>query len=278
MEETSTIENFSSDTGSAGSEHTSAHEIASQESHENLTQEQKSEVLNPFAAGKAKFKVDGQEYEADWDTVTREYQLTKKSRMMMDEAAGIKRKAETALKNLYAAARNSPEEFLRSLNPNWNPQRSQGQAPAGQEASGAQAQGQFDLESLREQIRSELMQDVAPIKQQLEQYELERERQSLDKEFGEVTDKFPVFKGRVEKQFLMSQYRAALEQETNLSLEEVAFIASRELEEERKESMRIKAERAQQLRQKAPVTTRPAGGEPKKEMTLEDVKRIAGRM
>ncbi len=241
------------------------------------TQSQK--FVSPFdEAGKARFKVDGQEIEADWDTIQREYQLTKKSRMMMDEAVGVRRKAEEALKNLYAAAKNDPEGVIRTLNPNWSPSQVRQAAAEVQSGEGSGQQGNMDMNAMAKQLREQLMQEFSPIKEKLEQYELERERQALNTEMSDVTEKFPVFKGRVEKQFLMSQYRAALEGETGLSLEEVAFIANRELEDERRTQQESKQQRQQELREKSPVITRQAGGEGKgKPMSIEDVKRLAGR-
>lgn len=233
--------------------------------------------------GRAKFVVDGEEVERDWETIQREYQLAAASRKRFEQAADIKRKAETAYRQIYEAAQTDPIGLIRTFRPDWSPD----QTPHGQAKPGAQnAQGQpvdangdvidSRLSAFEQRVQSELERRLAPVMEKFNAMSEAEERQAINKEYETISQKFPALKGKAEKNFLFNQYRATLEKGVDMSFEDVAFYVNKEIEEERQASRAPLQEKQQENKRKAPVSARPAASTGHKEFTsLEQVRALA---
>ncbi len=238
------------------------------------------EVYLPFKEGKEKFLVNGKEIEADWETVKRDYQLATASRQKMEEAAQIRKSAEGTLKKLLEAASKDPEGLISVLNPRYQ-RGTLGAAKAATEQDPA-LQGDpvaQRISEIEQRFNEALEERTKPLMQMFEQMQVQEEKQALTKEYEGVCQKFPVFKNKVEKEYLLNRYRSSLEQELDLSFEDVAYYTFKEIEEARAESLKPTVQKQQENMRKAPVSVRPAAaGEKKGFDSIDDVKRLIGRI
>lgn len=228
----------------------------------------------PFATGKEKFKVDGQEFEWDWEETRRYAQLGRSGQAAMAKAAELEKKAASTYQQILKAAREDPEGLLAVLNPSYKP-RSKSDP---NEGDGLDTQ--VDPRDLK---IKELEAKVGKFESFLEQQDVERARQEIENEFAEAEKKFPSIKSPIHKEYIRSQYRKYLNQGvTNISIEDLAFQLDQQVKEEQQAQMKAKRERLEAQRKNAPVPSVPGSDQVSdrraEESGIEYAKRLAGRM
>lgn len=250
---------------------------ASQEvSHETVEAQETQEQYIPFKNGKEKFVIQGQEVEADWETVKREYQLATVSRKKMEEAASIRKKADEALQHLYRAASEDPIALIRLLNPKFQlPQMGTAENSVNPEQEAASQNGKRPVDPKIQELESKL----SKYDEYFQRMETQETLKVINQEMDEAVDKFPVLKGKYERELLKLEYRKALDQGLDLSIEDVAFYLARDIEQERNQVKQAEIQKQQENKRKAPVSARPAAASEKKGFeSIDDVKRLIGRM
>lgn len=252
----------------------SVNELTQQEqttgNQEQVAATQQQQVQNPykpFASGKEKFKVNGKDEEWDWETTRKYASLGKTSYQKMQEAAEVKKRAEDAYSQLLDLAKKDPEGLLRALNPNYAPQSQQ------------QRQDQVTDADPRDLKIQELERKLGEFSSVLEQQQVEEERKLINKELDDAVTKYTVLKGdKFALNYVKSEYRKALMQGLDVSIDDVAFHVSQELQELRNQKVQETQKRFEQKRKNAPVTAVSTGSESSsKPMSLDEVKRLAGR-
>lgn len=279
-----TVENFENqatdtqDTATAPDTDTSLEALETDEQTTDLEVDQQdgetkpSDESLPFSnGGKEKFKVNGQEFEWDWEETRKYAQLGKAGQVAMQRASDVEKKARTFYGQLIEAAKTSPEDLIRSLtgDPNWrfHPTKS-GQSLDQQDQ---------DIDPREAKIQ-ELEQRLSRFEKSDEQKAIDSERAAIAQEIAEVETKYPVLKGnKFAITHIKSEYKKALMNGSDLSIDDVAFYVAQELKESQQKQVQEKQKRIEQKRKNAPVSAAPGtpGGE-RKEMSIDDVKRIAG--
>lgn len=234
------------------------------------TQEAKPATLTPFAQGKEKFKINGEELEWDWETTKRYAQLGRSGQIAMERAAQVEQKAKTAYQQILKAAQNDPEGLLEVLNPNYKRQSTAAQ----RDESVAQDPRDAKIRYLEEQVQK--------FSGHLESQEVEQARKEIDSELEAASKKFPSISGKVYQEYVKAQYRKYLNQGiSDISIEDIAFSVHQEnLEEQRKREGQKKAS-LDQKRKMAPAHS--VGGSigssdrREGETGLEYAMRLAGR-
>lgn len=229
----------------------------------------------PFANGKERFKVDGKEEEWDWETAKKYASLGKTAYQRMQEAADIKKRANDAYSQLLTLAEKDPEGLIRALNSNYTPQSQR--APQAQTGQDNVTNQQHDP---RDQKIHGLENELQQIKQGLEMQAVEKERLAIQQEITEAESKYSVLKGnKFAINYIKNEYRKALANNVDTSIEDIAFLVSQELLEFNKAATQEKQKRFEQKRKSAPVNVVTASSEQgQKPMSLDDVKKLAGRI
>lgn len=227
----------------------------------------------PFISGKERFKIDGKEEELDWETAKKYVSLGKTGYQRMSEAASLKKQVNEAYQQLLDLAKSDPEGLIRTLNPNY--QGSNGQSQRTPTESNSVADNQqdprdYELRTLRE--------EMAAIKSFHENQQIQNERQAIESELGEAETKYSVLKGnKFAMNYIKSEYRKALMNNADASIDDIAFHVAQEIKNERSQSLANSQKRNEQKRNQAPITVGAApSGSAAKEMTFDEVKRIAG--
>lgn len=241
----------------------------------NSSEIQKEPVANPFATGKEKFKVNGEEHEWDWDTTKRYAQLGRSGQLAMERAAQTEEKAKTAYQKLMKAAQDDPEGLIRVLNPNYQGSRSK--------TSAQQDAGDVDgnTEDPRDRRIAQLEKDVAKFSGHFESQEVNQARQEIDAELDASAKQFPIMTNDVYRQYVKSEYRRYLESGiTDISIEDIAFSVQQKAKEEklandtkRKASLDIKRKNST-----SPSISGSSGSSDRKEgeSGIDFAKRVAG--
>jgi hypothetical protein len=256
------LENEVIDTSSNGVADTSNETQAT-----TTTQETQTPYV-PFGAGKEKFKINGQEEEWDWDTTKRYAQLGKAGQQAMQKAAALEKKQKDLYAKMREAATQDPESFLEVITGQRRQQATQQQS--------TNADHQTDPRDLE---FANTKQELAQIKQRLEHEDIERERVAIEKELGDAVGKYPEFNSKLFKTFVKQQYYQTLKSGMeDVTLEDIAFLAAQELREEQGQKQKTVTQKLEENKKRAPVITPPGSSSGhSKAMTLDDVKKLAGR-
>ncbi len=233
---------------------------------------QTTEAYVPFAAGKEKFKINGQEEEWDWETTRRYAQLGKAGQRAMQEKAESERKQKDFFAKLVQGLEQDPAatyEALTGKKPSFSVQRAQ--AAAGQETSESLNPLELRLQQTEERLQNLL--------QQQESASVAQERQLVEKELSDAATKFPEISTPWLKSYVKQQYKALLQQGVyDMSIEDVAFMVSQDVQKQNAEKQKNLVQQVDKNKERAVVSApRGTGQESKKPMSLDDVKRLAGR-
>lgn len=232
----------------------------------DATQETETEKVVPFASGKEKFVIDGQEHEWTWEETKKYASLGKAGYERMKEAAAVKKQVADNYKKLVSLARTNPQGLIEIL--------------TGQKAQpGKQPQADGERQS-EERGYDHRDAEIQELKQRIEARELAEERKAIDAELSTAVSKYPELDNDIYRDYIKSQYAKALKQGADdVTIEDVAFIVSQQLKEKQAQQLRTKQQKIKERRDRAPVSV-PAGhkAEKPKEMDLDAVKRLAGRM
>lgn len=240
----------------------------------NETADQTTETAQPTQsepeARKWKLKVNGEEEELDEPTVLKYAQLGKAGQRAMERAAATEKKHKELISSLRETAEKDPFLLYQALTGKIHPKAGLG----AQQATPDQSQA----EDPRDAKLREYEEKFSRIEQRLEQEDIERERQAVEKELADAVKKYPELESPFLKSYVKSEYRKALVNGLDTTLEDVAFLVAQENKQWIAKSQKATQEKLEANKQKAPVIAPPStGGSQKKEMTLEDVKRLAGR-
>lgn len=230
---------------------------------------------NPFSnGGKEKFKVDGKEFEWDWETTKRYAQLGRSGQSALERAAQIQKSAKATQMKLIQAAQNDPEGLIRILtgNPTWTFNGRSAARP--QQGAGDQADEEIDP---REAKIQELENRLKRFEESDEKRSIDEERKVIERELEDACKKYPNLNDEITRHYVKAQYRQALINGVEVTLDDVAFHISQQLEEKKLQRVQDQKQRIEQKRNKAPVTTAPGGGgAAKKPMTFDEIRKMAG--
>ncbi len=251
---------------------------AGSEPQQAEAQQEAAQTYTPFAQGREKFVVNGQEEEWDWDTTKRYAQIGKAGYSNLETAAKMRKEAErvqSSARQVYSQlmeyAKRDPEGLIKILNPNF----AGSNQSAGQEFQDRGLGQEFDPRD----------QKIASLEERLQKWEQDREaqldreeRKAMESEFSQVKEKFPRFKHPASYAYLRDQYKKAIINNLDLSVDDVAQMVDDKLSQYDAQSTQAKVQRYEKNRERSPVSGVSAGIGKKGEMTLEDVKRLAGRV
>lgn len=219
----------------------------------------------PFSKGKEKFVVNGKEVEWDFETAKRYAQKGYSGMEAFQKAAEVERKNKELYRQLYSLAQSNPDELVRIFNPKYQPHAS------------AQVDNTKEVDPFEQRLDMELQRRLAPLQQKLEQYEIDQERKLIQTEIESATKIFPILNDEFNVKLLKAEYKSALQQGLDVTIEDVAFYLSQKLQEREAERMNQTKTRIEQKRKDAPVhVTQTTQSSKKKDMSIDDVKRIAG--
>lgn len=233
------------------------------------TQDQEAQAqVTPFASGKEKLTINGQEVELSWDEVKKYASLGRTAYDKMQEAASIRKQVQDNYKKLVQLAQTNPQGLIEVLTGRKAPSAGQSQA---QDEQGDQ------IEARRNDPRDA---EIQELKAKIEARELAEERKAIETELTSAVSKYPELNNEIYKEYVKSQYAKALRQGADdITIEDVAFIVSQQVKEKQAQSVRERQQKIKERRDRAPVTVPPGHRSDKpKEMDLEAVKRLAGRM
>lgn len=194
-------------------------------------QEAKPAPLTPFAQGKEKFKINGEEHEWDWETTKRYAQLGRNGQLAMERAAQVEAKSKTAYQQILKAAQTDPEGLLEILNPNYK--RSNSGSP----------RAETEDQDPRDARIRQLEEQVSKFSGHLEGQEVEQARKEIDSELDDSAKKFPTLKDEVYREYVKNQYKRYLNQGiTDISIEDIAFeVHQKYLEQQKAKNAERKA-------------------------------------
>lgn len=235
-----------------------------------------TETYKPFANGKEKFTINGQDEELDWETAKRYVQFGKAGRAAMDKAA----KLESSYKKTYAqlaeaAARMENGDFslyTALTGKQYIPKTQQGPAksPNSSEVPERADPRDQELQSIREELNQ--------FKAEREKIAVENERKAVESELDAAVKKFPTLDDKFSRAFVKSEYRKALMNGEDLSLEDVAFFVAEEKKTQDAAKSKATQQRIEQNIHKSPVIAPHANAPSKKKGTLEDSLKLGGLM
>lgn len=227
----------------------------------------------PFGKGKEKFKVNGQELEWDWETTKRYAQIGRSGQMALERAATTEKKARQFYDQLVSQAAKDPDGLIEIL--------------TGRKVSRAQAQHDADPSSQqdpRDSKISQLEERLAKFEQGTEQAAIEKERLAIQSELDAASKKYPEIDDEITRDYVKAQYAKMLrnaKDPDDVTMDDVAFHVAQMIKDNRAKKTQDTKKRLDETRRRSPVSSSgiPAGGEGgHKPMTLEDVKKLAGRM
>lgn len=231
-------------------------------------------TYRPFENGKERFKIDGEEVDFDWDTAKKYVSLGKTAYKRMQETAEQKKQMQSTYQQLVELAQRDPETLIRVFNPNYT-----SQAKATQKQANAEGLDQVTDADPREMELQRLKEETQELRSRFERAEVEKERQLIEKEMSDAVSKYPVLKdNKFALTYVKQEYRKALQSGLDVTLEDVAFYTAQELQNQQKEKVQQTQKRLEQKRKQAPVSVVSSASEHGgKSMSLEDVKKLAGR-
>lgn len=221
------------------------------------------------AERKWKLKVYGEEREYSEPELLKLAQLGGAGQQAMNKAALIEKKQREFYGWLQEALAKDPLQVAEIITGK--------KYQAAQQASpNGEAQEQLDPRDLK--IR-ELEEKYGTLAQRIEQEEVEKERQVIQQEITAAVKKYPELDSPYLQSYVKQEYRKALMNGvTDLSIEDVAFYVAQDVKNREAQKLKATQERFEEKKKQAPVVTAPGAASGKtKSMTLDDVKRLAGR-
>lgn len=257
------------------SEETEIPSSQDQETQQQDEQAKPEEPAAPFANGKERFKVNGQEYEWDWETTKRYAQLGRSGQLAMERAAQVEKKAKDAYQELLRAAQHDPEGLIKILNPTW-----QGFQPRGAKAQQhGDVEAQADQGDPRDAVIEELRREVQTLKGSVEDREIAEERNRVETEITDAVKQFPILDNPIYRDHIKTQYARHLRNGIeNITIEDVAFHVAQQIQELRQAEEKQRKTKIEEKRRKAPVSGVPGDSEPSEPGGLEYAKKLAGRI
>lgn len=236
--------------------------------------EEQAKPYSPFAAGKEKFKVNGQEREWDWETTKKYAQLGYAGQAALEKAHETEKKARKLYSDIMQHAQTDPEGLIRILNPKFQG-FSSARAPSAQPG-----QSQDQEQDPRDAKIQELEQRYQSVEQILEQQEIQKERQAIQSELDAACKSYPELDNEINREYVKAQYKKILQKGIDgITIEDVAFHAAQKIKEQQAVKVKEQVTRLQENKKKAPVGSAPAGSAGSaKPMTREDVMRLAGKI
>lgn len=231
-------------------------------------------AYKPFENGKERFKIDGEDVEFDWDTAKKYVSLGKTAYKRMQEAAEQKKQVTQTYQQLVELAKSDPETLIRVFNPNYAPQ-----ARGSQKQASAEGLDQVTDVDPRDSELASVKQELQDLRSRYEKAEIEQERKLIEQELTDAVGKYPVLKdNKFALTYVKQEYRKALQQGLDVTIEDVAFYAAQDIQNQQKEKVQQTQKRLEQKRKQAPVSVVSSAAEHgQKPMSLEDVKKLAGR-
>lgn len=236
---------------------------------EEVTEEKKAdtEEPKPFQNGKEVLKINGEEVEADWTTVKKYAQIGAAGLQAMQKAKQIEKSATETYKQILSLAQKNPEGLIEVLTgKKWS------RSDAAQSKDGAtntETQGQYDPRDER----------IAQLEAKIEQREIVQEQQAFQQEFNEAITKYPNLDDEIVQEYLKSQYKAALKNGLDVTVEDVAFVVSQKIAQKKSMQAKQRQKVIEQKKKTAPVSVRSATPKSKSDDSydIEDVLKLAGR-
>jgi hypothetical protein len=231
------------------------------------TQTEEAQAAGPFASGKEKFVIDGEEHEWTWEETKKYAQLGKAGYKRMQEAATIKKQVADNYKKLTQLAHTNPQGLLEILTGK--------KAEAGLSPQADVAPRQSETRGLDPRDA-----EIQELKQRIEARELAEERKQIDTELSDAVSKHPELNNQIYREYVKSQYAKALRQGMeDVTIADIAFMVSQELKQQQAAQLKAKQQKIKERRDRAPVAVSPGYKAEKSEsLDLEAVKRLAGRM
>lgn len=220
---------------------------------------------------KWKLKVNGEEEELDEPSVLKYAQLGKAGQRAMERAAATEKKHKELINSLRETAEKDPFLLYQALTGKRHPNALT--AP-----TKATVEGQGNEPDPRDMQLREYEEKLSRIEQRLEQEDIERERKAVEQELGDAIKKYPELDSPPLKAYVKSQYRAALVNGAEMSIEDIAFLVAQEQKQWTAQKQKATQQKLEANKQKAPVITGPTGDAPKKKGTLEDSLALGGLM
>lgn len=257
---------------------TNTTQLESPDESDDASLETKNRPPAPFANGKEKFKVNGQEFEWDWETTKRYAQLGRSGQLALERAAQTEKNAKRAYAELVQQAKADPEGLIRIFNPTWQPSNraAQSMPPQGY-GQGEQAESAQDFDPKEAMIR-ELEQKLSSVESRLEKQDLDQERKVIETELENAVKAFPVLDNEIHREYVKAQYARHLKNGLdNITIEDVAFHVSQQVQEMKEKEMKARKARLDDNRRRAPVSSVPGDvGKEAQPSSFDDVRRIAG--
>jgi hypothetical protein len=225
-----------------------------------------TQAVNPFATGKEKFKVDGEEHEWTWEETRKYAQLGKMGYKRSQEAAALKKQVADNYKKLTQMATTNPQALIEILTGRKQSPSQQGQ---GEEQTRQSEERGFDHRDA----------ELQELKQRVEARELADERKAIENELSDSVSKYPELNNEIYREYVKSQYTKALRRGEDVAIEDIAFMVSQSIKEQQSKDLRTKQQKLKERRDRAPSTVPPGfKSEKSDDMDLDAVKRLAGRM
>lgn len=238
---------------------------------ETTAQAQQTEAQEAATAEqvrKWKLKVYGEEKEYTEPEVLKFAQLGAAGQKAMERAAAVEKKQREFIGWLREALEKDPYQVAEMVTGKKFQRKMDEQAIESQE--------QIDPREVK--VR-ELESQVSALMEKLEAQDVERERQAIEQELNDAVKKYPELDNPFLKSYVKQEYRKALINGLHdLTIDDVAFYTAQEWRRSQAEKTKVVQQKFEENKKTAPVVTKPAQGSGAgKPMTLEDVKRLAGR-
>lgn len=243
---------------------------ASQEAPDTEVAETQSNTQEPATETpeekKWRLKVYGEEKEYSEPEVLKFAQLGAAGQKAMEKAATIERKQKEFYGWLREALAKDPYAVAEVV--------------TGQKFN--RPSTQMDEEQV-DPAKSELAQykeRLQSLEAKLEREEIEKERQAIESELDTAVQKYPELSNPFMKSYVKQEYRKVLKSGIeDMSIEDVAFYVAQEYRNQQKDKAQTVQKNFETKKAAAPIMTKPAMASNKeKAMTLDDVKKLAGRL
>lgn len=229
------------------------------------TQSDENQAPSPFAGGKEKFKIDGEEVELSWEETKKYAQLGKVGYKRMQEAAAVKKQVAENYKKLVSLAQTNPQGLIEIL--------------TGQKQSAVNGQADRTERQSEERGYDQRDAEIQELKQRIEARELMEERKAIDSELSTAVSKYPELNSEIYREYVKSQYTKALRRGEDIEIEDVAFMVSQSIKDQQAKALKTKQQKIKERRDRSPITTPPGfKSQGSDELDLDMVKKLAGRM